>query len=123
MLSDEKKILLLLNLIIFNYHGLDENERLLLKNLSEKLDAAEELKWAYSMLGEDYFSSFETINEWFKEAVKEFDTDKKLSFLQMVWEATVAKGFISEMEATAMLKIARNWGIQKELLSLVRKKS
>ncbi|MBC7450643.1 MAG: hypothetical protein H7259_04055 [Cytophagales bacterium] len=122
MLAEEKKILLLLNLIIFNYHGLDENERLLLKNLSEKLDAEEELKWAYGMLGEDYFSSFESINDWFKEAVKDFDPDKKLSFLQMVWEATVAKGFISEMEATAMLKIARNWGIQKELLSLVRKK-
>lgn len=122
MLSNEKKILLLLNLIIFNYHGLDESEQLLLKNLAEKLDAEKELEWAYGMLGEDYFSSFESINKWFEEAVKDFDTNKKLSFLQMVWEATVAKGFISEMEATAMLKIARNWGIQKELLSLVRKK-
>lgn len=122
MLSEEKKILLLLNLIIFNYHGLDESERLLLKELADKHDAQEELKWAYSMLGDDYFSSFESINIWFKDAVKDFDIERKLYFLTMVWEETVKKGYISEMEATAMLKIAHNWGIQKELLAIVRKK-
>lgn len=122
MLSEEKKILLLLHLIIFNYHGLDESERKLLIDLAAKHDAEEELTWAYSMMGNDYYSSHENIHNWFNEKIKDIGTEKKLSYLSTVWQASVSKGFISEMEATAMLKIAHNWGIQKELLTLIRKK-
>ncbi|MGN6647128.1 MAG: hypothetical protein ACTHJT_11415 [Cytophaga sp.] len=122
MLSEEKKILLLLHLIIFNYHGLDEGERELLSGLATKFEAEEELKWAYSMLGNDYYSSHEKIHQWFEKEISGVDSAKRLSYLTTVWEASVKKGFISEMEATAMLKIAHNWGIQKDLLNLIRKK-
>lgn len=122
MLSEEKKILLLLHLIIFNYHGLDEGERELLSGLAIKFEAEEELNWAYSMLGNDYYSSHEKIHQWFDKEIQGADSAKRLSYLSTVWEASVKKGFISEMEATAMLKIAHNWGIQKDLLNLIRKK-
>jgi len=122
MLSEEKKILLLLHLIIFNYHGLDEGERELLSGLAIKFEAEEELNWAYSMLGNDYYSSHEKIHQWFDKEIHGVDSAKRLSYLSTVWEASVKKGFISEMEATAMLKIAHNWGIQKDLLNLIRKK-
>lgn len=122
MLSEEKKILLLLHLIIFNYHGLDEGERELLSGLAIKFEAEEELNWAYTMLGNDYYSSHEKIHQWFDKEINGIDSAKRLSYLSTVWEASVKKGFISEMEATAMLKIAHNWGIQKDLLNLIRKK-
>ncbi len=122
MLPEEKKILLLLHLIIFNYHGLDEDERNLLSELATDYNASEELEWAYTMLGTDYFTSHEKIHTWFNDAINTIDATKKLWYLSTVWEASVKKGFISEMEATAMLKIAHNWGIQKDLLNLIRKK-
>lgn len=53
--------------------------------------------------------------------IEGLSTEKRLGFLQMVWDANVNKGFISEMEATAMLKIAKRWNVQKELLSYIRK--
>jgi uridine phosphorylase len=39
----------------------------------------------------------------------------------MVWEANNLKGFVTEMEATAMLKLAKDWGVEKELVNLVVK--
>lgn len=122
MLSEEKKILLLLHLIIFNYHGLDEGEKELLAGLAGEYEAEEELVWAYNMLDNDYYTAHEKIQAWFKEAIQEIDTDKKLWYLSTVWQASVKKGFISEMEATAMLEIAHDWGVQKDLLNLIRKK-
>jgi uncharacterized tellurite resistance protein B-like protein len=47
--------------------------------------------------------------------------DTKISYLNIVWEVTKSKGYISEMEATAILKLAKDWAVQKELLKLIRK--
>lgn len=51
MSSEDKKVLLLLHLIIFNYHGLDEKERLFLNDLSLKHDAKDELNGRTKSLG------------------------------------------------------------------------
>ena len=122
MLTEEKKILLLLHLIIFNYHGLDKGEKELLADLANRYEAEEELNWAYSMLDNDYYSAHEKIQIWFKDAIYNITPEKKLWYLTTVWQASVKKGFTSEMEATAMLKIAHEWGIQKDLLNIIRKK-
>jgi hypothetical protein len=37
----------------------------------------------------------------------------------MVWQANNLKGYVTEMEATAMLKLAKDWNVQKELVQLV----
>ena len=37
----------------------------------------------------------------------------------MVWQAHNLKGYVTEMEATAMLKLAKDWNVQKELIELV----
>jgi hypothetical protein len=39
----------------------------------------------------------------------------------MVWEANNEKGYVTEMEATAMLKLARDWNVKDELIGLVLK--
>ncbi|MCU0417726.1 MAG: hypothetical protein MUE33_11135 [Cytophagaceae bacterium] len=121
MSSEDKKILLLLHLIIFNYHGLDEKERVFLQDLARHHEAKEELQWAYDKVGDDYYSSYDAIHSWFDEMVTPLAPERRLWFLEKVWEANVNKGFISEMEATAMLKIAKRWSVQKELLSYIRK--
>jgi hypothetical protein len=45
----------------------------------------------------------------------------RLAYLSEVWHSTEKKGYISEMEATAMLKLARSWEVEGELVTLVRK--
>lgn len=123
MSSEQKKAFLLLKFVIFNYHGLDANERSILQNTAQKLDAIEELKWVEEFISSDQITSFDRARDYFSQTIATYDKETKLAYLNSVWEATNEKGFISEMEAMAMLKLAKDWGIQNVLLDLVRKKS
>ena len=46
---------------------------------------------------------------------------KRLEYLDQVWQANNKKGYITEMEATAMLKLAKDWHVENELIEMVRK--
>jgi hypothetical protein len=39
----------------------------------------------------------------------------------MVWQSNNLKGYVTEMEATAMLKLAKDWNVERELIELVLK--
>ena len=121
MTSEQKKAFLLLKMVIFNYHGLDKDERRILQETAENIGALEELKWAYDLIGDDYYATHDKVKDFFNSTLATFDKETKVSYLNMVWGSNIKKGYISEMEATAMLKLAKEWGVQKELLELVRK--
>ncbi|HYG39899.1 MAG TPA: hypothetical protein VD908_14835 [Cytophagales bacterium] len=120
MTSEEKKAFLLLKSIIFHYHGLDEEEQKILDETALKYDASEELNWANDFIALDYYTAFERSREYLNEVVGKLEKEKRLSYLDMVWKATNQKGYISEMEATAMLKLAKDWQIEGELIAMVR---
>lgn len=122
MTSEQKKAFLLLKSVIFHYHGLDEGEQKILNETAANLNAHEELQWVTDFITSDPYSSFERSREYLNTLSAEWDNPTKLSYLSMVWEATNKKGYITEMEATAMFKLAKDWHIQKDLISLVRKK-
>ncbi len=121
MTNEQKRAFLLLKLVIFNYHGLDEDEKKILAETAEKIQGVEELKWAYDFLGDDFYANLDNARDFFNLTIGTYDKDTKLSYLNMVWDATKSKGYISEMEATGILKMAKDWGVQKELLTLIRK--
>ncbi|HSZ24616.1 MAG TPA: hypothetical protein VK766_02805, partial [Cytophagaceae bacterium] len=75
MNTEQKKALLLLKLVIFNYHGLDEEEKKILANTAVKLDATEELKWAYDFSEQDDITSFERAREYFKSTIATYEKD------------------------------------------------
>jgi hypothetical protein len=121
MTTEQKKAFLLLKTVIFTYHGLNEDEKTILRNTARELGGEEELEWAYNFIKEDIHTFFDRARTFFKNTIGIYDHETKISYLNMVWEATNSKGYISEMEATAMLKFAKDWGIQKDLLLLIRK--
>jgi uncharacterized tellurite resistance protein B-like protein len=121
MTTEQKKAFLLLKLVIFNYHGLDDEEKKILAETAEKIEGNEELQWAYEFLGDDFYANLDKAREFFNQTIASYDKETKLSYLNMVWDATKSKGFISEMEATGILKMAKDWGVQKDLLMLIRK--
>lgn len=121
MTSEQKKAFLLLKLVIFNYHGLNEDEKKILEETSIKIGGQKELSWAYEFLGDDFYANLDTARDFFNSTIATYDQETKLSYLNMVWDATKSKGYISEMEATGILKMAKDWGVQKELLALIRK--
>jgi hypothetical protein len=119
--SEDKKVYMLLKSVIFHYHGLDEAERIDLDKTAEDLEAQDEYKWALEFIGQDYITAFERAREYLNEIIADYPKDKRTELINMVWQANNLKGYVTEMEATAMLKLAKDWNVQKELIELVLK--
>lgn len=118
---EEKRVYMLLKSVIFHYHGLDEEERRDLDNTAKELDAVEEYKWAQEFIAQDYLTSFERARDFLNDIIADYPKDKRIELINMVWQANNLKGYVTEMEATAMLKLAKDWNVQKELIELVLK--
>lgn len=117
--SEEKKVYMLLKSVIFYYHGLDELEKLDLDKTSEELGAADEYKWAIDYIAQDYVTAFERARAYLNNIIGDYPKDKRVELINMVWRANNLKGYVTEMEATAMLKLAKDWNVQKEFIQLV----
>ncbi len=118
MSSEEKKIFFLLKSIIFHYHGLDDEEQQLLQESAEELQGYEELAWAQEFVAQDYLSAFDRARTFLQGVA--LAPEKKLEYLHSVWMANNAKGYITEMEATGMLRLARDWQLEGDLIKKVR---
>lgn len=121
MTSEEKKAFLLLKSVIFHYHGLDEDEQQILEDTADSLDARDELSWAYDFISEDYYTAFDRARTYLADTMNQLDKVKRLEYLSMVWDANNKKGYISEMEATAMIKLAKDWHIENEMIEMIKR--
>lgn len=121
MTSEEKQVYLLLKAVIFFYHGLDQEEKEDLEAAARRLDAAEELKWALEFIEKDYITSFERARAFLNEIIGDYPKNKRVDLINMVWESNNLKGYVTEMEANAMLRLARDWNVEKEFVELVLK--
>jgi hypothetical protein len=119
--SEEKKVYMLLKSVIFHYHGLDETEKVDLDRTSTELHAAAEYKWALDFIAEDYITAFDRARDYLNTIITDYTKAKRIELINMVWQANNLKGYVTEMEATAMLKLAKDWNVQKELIELVLK--
>ena len=117
--SEEKKVYMLLKSVIFHYHGLDEAEKKDLEKTSDDLSAKDEYKWALDFVAKDYITAFDRAREYLNNIIWDYPKDKRVELINMVWQANNLKGYVTEMEATAMLKLAKDWNVQKELIELV----
>ena len=120
MTTEEKKAFLLLKGIIFQYHGLDAEEEVLLQEAAQQLEAQPEYEWVKNFMAEDYLTAFERARALFPTFG--FSENTQLEMLYRVWQANQAKGYITEMEATGMLRLARDWNLEAKLLERVRGK-
>ncbi len=121
MTSEEKKAYLLLKSVIFHYHGLDEDEQKILDETADNLSAHKELEWANEFISEDYYTAFDRARDYLRDIMNGLAKEERLSYLSMVWDANNKKGYISEMEATAMLKLAKDWQIERDLIEMIKR--
>ena len=110
---------MLLKSVIFHYHGLDEEEKNDLDETARKLNADIEYKWAMEFISDDYVTAFDRARDYLNQIIGDYPKEKRIDLINMVWQANNLKGYVTEMEATAMLKLAKDWNVQKELISLV----
>ena len=121
MTSEEKRVYMLLKSVIYHYHGLDELEKQDLENSAHTLDAQAELKWALDYVAKDYITAFDRARAYLNDIIGDYAKGKRVELINMVWQSNNLKGYVTEMEATAMLKLARDWNVEKELVELVLK--
>ena len=120
--TEEKRAHMLLKSVIFHYHGLDETEAQNLEETAEQLEAREELIWANEFIAKDFITSFDRARDYLLNIIGDYPKKKRKKYIQMVWEANNLKGFITELEAAAMLKLARDWKVEEELKEIARQK-
>jgi hypothetical protein len=121
MTPEEKRVYMLLKAVIYHYHGLDEAEKADLEDSSIKLEAVEELKWALDFVTKDYITAFDRARVFLNDVIGDYEKEKRIDLINMVWQSNNLKGYVTEMEATAMLKLAKDWNVEKELIELVLK--
>lgn len=119
MTTEEKKGLVLLKSLIFHYHGLDEDEKKILEKYVEKLDAWEEYEWSTQFIAVDYMSAFERSKEFLGKIFNKLPKEKRLEYLLDTWESNHRKGFVTEMETTAMLNLAKDWAIERQFMQKI----
>ncbi len=122
MTSELKKAFLLLQTVIFQYHGFSDEERSILEDLASQLDARQELAWANEFVEKNVYDAFERAREYLRQTMCALDDETKISFLKSAWDANNSKGFISEIEATALLKLSKDWHVERAFLKEIRKK-
>lgn len=119
--TEEKRVYMLLKAVIFHYHGLDEEEKKDLDKTADELSAHAEYKWALDFISQDYITSFDRARDYLNSIIGDYPKEKRTELINMVWIANNLKGYVTEMEATAMLKLAKDWNVQQELIALVLK--
>ena len=122
MTEQEKRVYVLLKAVIYHYHGLDEMEKIDLEETANRLNAQEELKWALEFVAKDYITAFDRAREYLNDIIGDYVKEKRIELINMVWQSNNLKGYVTEMEATAMLKLAKDWNVEKELVEIIPEK-
>lgn len=115
-----KKAIMLLKSLIFHYHGLDDEERGILEDSAQKLSASKELDWANRFIADDYISAFERSREFLQKVFIKMAEQERVNYLAEVWVANNSKGYLTEMETTAILTLSKDWQIEKAFLEAVK---
>ncbi|MDQ2656258.1 MAG: hypothetical protein M3Y60_02475 [Bacteroidota bacterium] len=116
---EDKKVYMLLKSVIFHYHGLDDAEKIELEKTASELNAYPEYDWALKFIAQDYITAFDRARDYLNNIIGDYPKNKRVELITMVWAANNQKGYVTEMEATAMLRLARDWNVKEELIGLV----
>ncbi|NIK72565.1 putative tellurite resistance protein B-like protein [Thermonema lapsum] len=129
MTPEEKEVLLLLEYAIFRYHGFDDNERERLENDAAAMHAQAQLEKVYAFVddilqktNQSEVAVFEATLRRIKEVFAQLPEERRLEYVIQVWNANKAKGYVTEIEAIAMLKVAKELGVQRGFVEYVRQK-
>ncbi len=118
--SDYKKSLLLLKYVIFNFHGLDAEEEMILVRTANEIGAENELTWVRDFASQDILTALDRATEWLNSMMATQNEEIRIELLKKVWSANNHKGYISEMEAMGMLKFARQWRVERQLIAFIK---
>ena len=92
----------------------------MLESAARKLNAVEEMEWANRFIAEDYLSAFERAREFLSKIFLQMSDKERINYLIEVWEENYKKGYVTEMETTAILNLSKDWHVEKDFLDQVK---
>ena len=119
MNTKEKKTILLLKAALFYYSGWGDKEEKLLLRKAREINGTTELNWVMSFIEKDIPSAQTRAQKKMCQIAKEISNEHRLTYLWENWEEGMRKGYLSNPEALYLLKIAKAWKVEKELLKKI----
>jgi len=116
MEEEPKKAIMLLKSLILHYHGLDEEEKEILEAAAKRYDAWTEMEWANNFIASDYLSAHDRAQEFLRKVFLKMPEKERLDHLVEIWEENYEKGYVTEMETTALLNFAKDWDIESPFM-------
>ncbi len=92
----------------------------MLEKAAKKINAEKEMEWANEFIAEDYLSAFERSREFLRKVFTKMQAEERLMYLLESWEENFKKGYVTEMETTAILTLSKDWKVEKEFLDKVK---
>jgi hypothetical protein len=84
------------------------------------LDAENELQWVNEFIDEDYYDAFDRARNYLGDVMNTLEKKTRIYFLESVHDANGKKGYITEMEAIAMITFARDWQVEDEFIEIIK---
>lgn len=119
MNSEQKKTLLLVMSLVLHLHDLDEDEQRILAIKAEQYQGAAELDWINEFIAENPATAIERGREFVTSLKDNCPKDFRILCIRETLSAVQEKGYLSESEAVAILKFARDWRVETELKAMV----
>ena len=119
MNSEQKKTLLLVMSLVLHLHDLDEDEQRILAAKADELEGHTELAWITEFINENPATAIERGRVFVNTLTGNSPKDFRILCIRETLSAVQEKGYLSESEAVAVLKFARDWRIEPELKAMV----
>jgi hypothetical protein len=111
----------LLKLVVFYYPRPDEEEMDQLRDKASAWKADEDRRWAIDFVDQEPATAFQRTGEFISGLFTGKSQLEREAFLEDIWSVDIARGYVTEMQAMALLKMAQAWGLQDKLLKLLGK--
>lgn len=92
----------------------------MLRAAAMQIGGEDEMKWANDFIAEDYLSAFERSREFLSKVFLKMDSSDRIKYLIESWEENFKKGYVTEMETTAILTLSKDWNVSREFLDQVK---
>ena len=99
---------------------MEESEKSLLLSYCKEFKGKSEFNWADKFVKSDILTAFKRSRTSVSQLLQSENADDRIDVLSEVWEVTKTKGFITQMEASFLLGVSRDWNLESELIAMVK---
>ena len=114
---EEKRAYILIMSLLAYYHGLSSEDKSLLNKETEAINGKQAFFWAKEFIEKNTVTASKRAKAHLKKVKPHIEIKKRVTFLENIWQIYMKKGYLTTTEATTLLKIAKSWGVETDILT------